>query len=378
MKMMRELCMDPRISRWAKTLVNYCFEVKPGEMVQIAATSAAEPLIAEVYREVLRAGGHPVSTIRLPQLTETLLREGNDDQLSWINPADRVMTEQVDCFLNISSETNTRQLAGVDPARQSLFGRAQRELFHLRQNRPNEARWCLTLYPTAAYAQDADMSLADFTEFVYEACFLNSDDPSARWKELGARQQFYVDWLADKQNVHIVGADTDLRLSIAGRIFRNSDGKRNFPSGEFFTGPVEDSAEGHIRYTVPSNINGRGVQDIRLRFEAGRVVEATAAQGQAFLDQMLEMDDGARYLGEFAFGNNFGIQRPTRNILFDEKIGGTVHLALGNSYPETGGKNVSALHWDMICDLRPEAGGGEVYVDDVLVLKDGKLVLQPD
>lgn len=372
--------MDPRIARWAKTLVNYCLEVQPGELVQINATPIAEPLVAEVFREVLRAGGHPLPMIRLPQLGEALLREGTDDQLTWINPASRLLTEQVHCFLNISSETNTRQLAAVDPARQALFSRAQRELFHLRQNRPagHEARWCLTLYPTEAYAQDADMSLAEFEEFVYDACFLNSDDPAARWKELGERQQFYVDWLRDKQHVHIIGPDTDLSLSIAGRTFRNSDGKRNFPSGEFFTGPVEDSAHGHIRYTVPSSVDGRAVQDIRLRFEEGCVVEATAAQGQVFLDQMLELDDGARYLGEFAIGNNFGIQRPTRNILFDEKIGGTVHLALGNSYPETGGKNVSALHWDMICDLRPAAGGGEVYVDDILVLKDGKLVLQPD
>jgi aminopeptidase len=369
--------MDPRIARWAKTLVEYCLEVKPGESVQINATPVAEPLVTAVYHEIVRAGGHPVPAIRIPGLTEALLREGNDDQLQWINPADRVLTEQVDCFLHISSETNTRQLAGVDPARQAIMQRAQRELFHLRQNRTKEARWCLTLYPTEAYAQDADMSLSDFTEFVYDACFLNSDDPAARWRELGERQQFYVDWLADKKNVHVIGPETDLRLSIAGRIFRNSDGKRNFPSGEFFTGPVENSAQGHIHYTVPSTVNGRGVQDIRLRFEEGRVVEATAAQGQVFLDKMLELDEGARYLGEFAFGNNFGIQRPTRNILFDEKIGGTVHLALGNSYPETGGKNVSALHWDMICDLRPEAGGGEVYVDDMLVLKDGKLVLQP-
>ncbi|HEU5349807.1 MAG TPA: aminopeptidase [Ktedonobacterales bacterium] len=372
--------MDPRISRWAKTLVGYCLEVKPGESVQINATPAATPLIAEVYREVLRAGGHPVPAIHLPELTELLLREGNDEQLQWLNPADRLLVEQVDCILTIHSQTNTRLLAGIDPARQALAQRAQRELYRLRQNRPEDhkVRWCSTLYPTEAYAQDADMSLADFTEFVYDACFLNSDDPAARWKELGGRQQFYVDWLRDKQNVHVIGPDTDLRLSIAGRTFRNSDGKRNFPSGEFFTGPVEDSAQGHIRYTVPSSVNGRAVQDIRLRFENGRVVEAIAAQGQVFLDRMLDIDEGARYLGEFAFGNNFGIQRPTRSILFDEKMGGTIHLALGNSYPETGGKNVSALHWDMICDLRPEAGGGEVYVDDILVLKDGKLVLQPE
>jgi aminopeptidase len=247
----------------------------------------------------------------------------------------------------------------------------------VRQQREAEGQlhWCGTLYPTQAHAQDAEMSLEEFTEFVYNACFLNEEDPGAAWAALGRRQQRYVDWLRGKHSVRVLGADTDLRLSIAGRTFINSDGKRNFPSGEFFTGPVEDSAQGTIRYTIPSIYGGRPVQDIRLRFDGGRVVEASAAQGDAFLQQMLEMDGGARSLGEFAFGNNFGITRGIRNILFDEKIGGTVHLALGNGYPETGSKNVSALHWDMICDLRPEAGGGEVWIDDELFMKDGRFLL---
>lgn len=372
--------MDPRISRWAKTLVNYCLDVRPGHMVLIHATPAAEPLVAEVYREVLRAGGNPIPQISLPSLSEIALREGNDDQLAWINPANRMLLEQANARLFIESETNTRHLANVDPARQASASRAARELGQIRSRRmaTNELHSCLTLYPTEAYAQDAEMSLAELTEFVYTACFLNSEDPAERWRELGRRQQFYVDWLRGKDRVHVVGPDTDLRLSIAGRTFNNSDGKRNFPSGEFFTGPVEDSVEGTIRFTIPTVVNGHTVQDVRLRFEHGRVVEATAAQGQGYLDAALEIDGGARYLGEFAFGNNFGIQRGIRNILFDEKIGGTIHMALGNSYPETGGKNVSALHWDMICDLRAAAGGGEVYVDDTLFLKDGKLMLQPE
>jgi aminopeptidase len=371
---------DPRIARWAKTLVGYCLEVQSGQMVLINATPAAESLAAEVYRGVLRAGGHPVPRISLPTLTRIALSEGNDDQLAWINPAERLLMEQAGATLAISSETNTRNLASADPNRQAVARRAARELMQIRSARSvaNEIRWCLTLFPTEAYAQDAGMSLAEFEEFVYEACFLNSEDPAERWREVGRQQQFYVDWLRGKQQVHVIGPDTDLRLSITDRIFRNSDGKRNFPSGEFFTSPLEDSAEGTIRFTIPSVVGGHQVQDIRLHFERGRVVEATAAQGQDYLDQSLDLDEGSRYVGEFAFGNNFGIQRGIQNILFDEKIGGTIHMALGNSYAECGGKNVSALHWDMICDLRAAAGGGEVYVDGTLVLKDGRLVLKPD
>ncbi len=372
--------MDPRISRWAETLVNYCLEVAPGQTVLITSQPAAEPLIAQVYRETLRAGGHPIVQIVLPDLDRIILEEASDEQLAWIDPAQRLLAEQVDCRLMIHAEINTRRMANARVERLAIRRRALGELAKIRSRRSaaGTEKWCGTLYPTEAFAQDAEMSLAEFEEFVYEACFLNSEDPASRWRELGLRQQYYVDWLRDKERVHIIGPDTDLRLSIAGREFRNSDGKRNFPSGEFFTGPVEDSAEGRIRFTVPSVVDGHLVQDIRLVFSQGQVTQATAVTGQTFLEAALAMDGGARFLGEFAFGNNFGITRGIRNILYDEKIGGTIHLALGNSYPETGGKNVSALHWDMICDLREAAGGGEVYVDDILFLKDGRLVLAPD
>jgi len=333
--------------------------------------------VKEVYREVLRAGGHPLTRIILPELTETLLKEASDEQLTHTSPVDEALAETVSAQLAIQSEPNVSTLAGVDPARQAILQRANAAIRQRVREREQEGtfKWCGTLYPTNAYAQNAGMSLSDFTEFVYEACFLNDEQPADRWRELGLRQQRLVDWLKGKQRVRVLGPDTDLSLSIEGRTFTNSDGKRNFPSGELFTGPVEDSIEGTIHYTIPSAIGGRVVQDIRLRFRQGKVVEATAAQGQEFLDQMLQMDDGARRLGEFAFGNNFGITRGICNTLFDEKIGGTVHLALGSSYPQTGGQNQSALHWDMVCDLRPEAGGGEVWVDDMLFLKDGKFMI---
>jgi aminopeptidase len=371
---------DPRIRRWAETLTNYCLSVKPGETVGIYATPLAEPLVEEVYRAVLRAGGNPLLRLALPELNEVLLKEASDEQLTYVSPVDEVLAETLDARLRIQSDANLRALANVAPARQSLLQRSGGAAARRYREREQQGKfkWCGTLYPTQAAAQNAEMSLADFTEFVFEACFLNDEQPAERWRDLGRSQQRYVDWLRGKERVRIVGRDTDLTLSIAGRAFINSDGKRNFPSGEFFTGPVEESVEGTIRYTVPSSISGRVVQDVTLRFRQGEVVEARAAQGQEFLEQMLSMDAGARRLGEFAFGNNFGITRGICNTLFDEKIGGTIHTALGDSYPETGGLNKSSLHWDLVCDLRSAAGGGEVWVDNTLFLKDGKLMLGAD
>ncbi|HVB20959.1 MAG TPA: aminopeptidase [Ktedonobacteraceae bacterium] len=365
---------DIRIERWAHTLVHYSLYLKEGETIVISSTPLAAPLIEAVYSEVLRVGAYPVVLLDLESLDEILLREGNEAQLTKTSPATLAALEQANARLHISASSNPRALNGVDPAsiaqrRSAGYALSQK----LRQRESAGAfRWSGTLYPTSGFAQDAGMSLSEFEAFVFDVCFLNDPDPIARWKELAAKQQRLVDWLVGRKRVHVKGNGTDLTLSIEDRIFINSDGKRNFPGGEFFTGPVENSANGVIRFDIPTSYGGRTVEGVRLVFKEGKVVEASAQQGQAFLDQMLALDEGARYLGEFAFGNNSRVDRSTKNVLFDEKMGGTIHMALGASYPETGGLNQSALHWDMVCDLRTT---GEVWIDDTLFLKDGTIVV---
>jgi aminopeptidase len=366
---------DIRIDRWAKTLVEYSLYLKPGDIVAIHATPVATPLIEAVYREVLRAGAYPIPVIKFDSQDEVFLREASEEQLT-SRPTflEEALAQNITARLFIQSEINTRALTSVDPARLALSRQSGRHISQIFRQREQagDFRWSLTLYPTIGYAQDTNMSLREFEEFVFDVCFLNDPDPVARWKELSVNQQRLVDWLKGKKKVHILGEGTDLTLSIEDRIFINSDGKRNFPSGEFFTSPVENSANGVIQYDIPSTYSGRAVEGIRLVFKEGKVVEASARVGQEILEQMLALDEGARYLGEFAFGTNTRVTRGTRNILFDEKMGGTVHLALGASYPETGGLNKSALHWDMICDLRTK---GEVWVDDTLFLKDGQILI---
>lgn len=362
---------DVRIERWAHALVHYCLSIKEGDNVVIRASSQAAPLVTAVYREILRVGANPVPLLEMAQLEEVLLQEGNTQQINRSYQLFEGVVSQMDALLTIRSSENPKALVGIDPAQSALLQRAYAKIRRQPGRNAKDTRWCLTLYPTSGYAQDAEMSLHDFEEFVFAVCFLNDADPVARWKQVSAEQQRLVDWLVGHKQVHILGPGTDLRLSIEKRIFINSDGKRNFPSGEFFTGPVEESANGVVQFDIPSSYAGRPIEGVRLVFRDGKVVEATARQGQAYLEHMLELDGGARYLGEFAFGNNPGVVKATRNILFDEKMGGTIHMALGNSYPETGGLNKSALHWDMVCDLRQQ---GEVWIDDELFLQQGKIL----
>jgi aminopeptidase len=270
---------------------------------------------------------------------------------------------------------NSRALTNVDPARQATVAKARHPLMNTYMQRAatGELRWVGTEFPTQMVAADAEMSLRDYERMFFAACLCDADDPVAAWKAAAAETHRLNDWMMqDRDEVHIQGPGTDLRLSVAGRTWIAGDGKHNMPCGEFFTGPVEDSANGHITFQLPTLHGGRSVSGIRFELRDGKVVDATAEQGEDYLVQMLDSDPGARFLGELGIGSNFGIDRGSRSILLDEKIGGTVHLAVGQSYAETGGTNDSAQHWDMICDLRE---GGSITVDGELLQQDGRFLV---
>jgi aminopeptidase len=365
---------DPRITKLAATLVQYSVDVQSGDFVLIRGSAAGEPLIREVYREVLQRGGNPFTQIDL-DLGDLFFKHASDAQLQWVSPIARMAAEQADAMISIRADANTRTLSGVDPKRQSLARAAQRDIMQTFMQRAaaGKLKWVGTLFPTNAYAQEADMSLTEYEDFVYGATFADQDDPVACWQEISAMQQKLVDWLKGKKQVVVKGPHADLTLSIEGRTFANSDGHHNMPSGEIFTGPVEESVNGWVEFTYPAITAGREVDGIRLVFKDGKVVEASAKKNEDFLHAMLDTDEGARYLGEFAIGTNDGIQRFTKSILFDEKIGGTIHMAVGNGYPETGSKNQSAIHWDMICGMQD---GGEIIVDGELFYRNGEFVVK--
>jgi aminopeptidase len=355
---------DELITRWANLLVDYCLRVSAGETIAIVSELEARPLIEACFRAIVVRGGHPLVRTELPGLAEFFAEHANPDQLAHQSPIELFEAQHIDARIRISAETDTRAMRGVDPARQAAIARARDPARRAALAR----RWVLTQFPTAAYAADAKMSLADYEQYVAAAMFLDRDDPVAAWQELGRRQAELVEFFSTVRTIRIESPGTDLTLSVSGRTWINSDGRRNMPSGEIFTGPVEESANGHLHCSFPVCRGGREVAGIALNFANGRVTSARADEGEDYLQSMLELDPGARRLGEIGIGLNSGIDRFTGSILYDEKIGGTVHLALGQSYPETGGVNESALHWDLIVDLRR---GGRIAADGRVVMEDG-------
>jgi aminopeptidase len=364
---------DPRVAKLAEIMVEYSLELKPGQQVWLRTSPVAQEFNLVFFEKAVRAGAHVLVDQSIPGAEETYFKYASDAQLDFVPPYRKLVAETFDASLRVWSDENTRALAGVDPSRIARGRKAGAKIFKTVMDRSAKGgyRWCVTVHPTAAMAQDANMSLADYADFVYGAGMLNHPDPVAFWRAEGRKQQTLISWLEGRKDVMLKGANIDLKFSIQGRTFEKSDGLYNFPDGEIFTSPVDNTATGWVRFRYPGIYDGQEVEDIELWFEAGRVVREKASRNQKLLTSLLNTDEGARRLGEWGIGTNYGITRFSRNMLFDEKIGGTVHFAMGQSFPECGGVNESGLHWDMLCDM----ADSEIQVDGEVFYRNGKFAV---
>ena len=384
---------DPSLDKLARVLVEYSTYVQPGEIVRISGSPTALPLLEAIYERVLLAGAHPMLRCTPDSVSDILFESANNEQLQYVNPILTHEVESIDVSIGLWAESNTKAMSRVDPKKQSMVSAARQPIMKIFMARAakekgdsDKLKWCGSLFPTLASAQDAEMSLRQYEQFVFAAGHLDKDDPVARWRSIEERQQKVVDYLTGKKQVRFQAPNgTDLTVDVGGMHWINCCGHENFPDGEVFTGPNLDAPSGGVngiaRYSFPAVHHGREVHDIELQFEKGQAVQAKASKNEDFLKEMLDQDAGARRLGEIAIGTNYQIQQYTKNTLFDEKIGGTFHAALGAGYPETGNRNESGLHWDMVCDLRPrEIGdqqrGGTISVDGEVISENGRFVFE--
>jgi aminopeptidase len=364
---------DQRAEALARILVQYSCDVKEGDVCLIQGETAAEPLLLAVYEEVLKRGAYPVVDLSMVGQAPAYFKYASDAQLEWIAPPALWAADEADVRFRLMADTNTRALSGVDPERQTRRQSAVRPLMQTMMSRSaaGQLRWSLTLFPTEAYAAEADMSLADYEDFFYRACLCDRPDPVEAWRRQSDETRRLAEWITGREEVHLEGPGTNLTLNVSGRKFVAADGRHNMPDGEFFTGPVEDSVNGEVTFSYPAVYGGREVAGVKLRFKDGKVVDASAERNEEFLLKMLDTDEGARRLGELGIGTNYGIDRFTKEILLDEKIGGTIHLALGSGFGKAGGRNVSNLHWDIVTDLGPD---GEIQADGETVWRGGRFL----
>ncbi|MCK5037847.1 MAG: aminopeptidase [Thermoplasmata archaeon] len=362
---------DKRAENLAKLLVNYSIDVKKGQEIIISSPPAGAPLALEVYKEVLNAGAHPMMMGQIDGATEIFFKNASDDQLKFVSPYRKYLYKNADGFVGISAAVNTRAMSGVDTKKMAIASGATAEISQMvaKRSATGEFKWVGLIYPTQAQAQEASMSLTEYEDFVYSACLADKRDPIAEWKKVKKEQAKMVKVLDKIEKLHFIGEDTDLKMSVKGRKWINCCGEKNMPDGEVFTGPVENSVEGKIRFTFPGIYMGKEVEDITLEFKKGKIVKASAEKGEDLLKSLIGVDDGAKRLGEVAIGTNHGIKKFTKSILFDEKLGGTIHMAIGMGFPETNSKNKSGIHWDIIKDMKK---GGEIYGDGELIYKNGK------
>ncbi len=359
--------------KMADLICEYSLNLKEGDVVEIRGEISSEPLVKACYEKLLKMKCYPVVRMSFTEQLYSFYKYADVKQLEFIPEMYMTAAKTVNGLINIDCETNTRQLTGVDSQKIAKNRKSMSVLKDIMFSREAEGdfSWIIAPYPTSAMAQDAEMSFDEYAEFVFGACKLYEDDPVGAWREVSSFQDRIVEFLADTKELRIKGEKTDLCLNVSGRKWINCNGSHNMPDGEVFTSPVEDSAEGEMFFDVPTSFMGVSAKNVHLTFENGKVTKATAEKGESFLNEMLETDDGASSVGEIAFGLNNSIKKATGNILFDEKIGESMHLAVGSSYPEAGGKNKSGLHWDLIKDMRSKS---EVYADGVKIYENGKFL----
>ena len=366
---------NPLIEKYADVLVNYSTSVKKDDLVIIYARGyESKPLVKEIYKLCLKNGAHPIVRTSMDELAEMFIKYANDEQLEYIDEMTKIEVERADVMIFIGAPNNIKNMANADTTKLAKRSKATHPILAKRLERSanNEMRWVIANYPTNALAQEASMSLEEYCEFLINSCYLDLENPTEKWIEIDNEQKRIAEILNKTSKLRIVGEKTDITFSTKDRTWVPCSGNLNFPDGEIFTSPVENSANGTIYFDFPQNYNGSTSKEVYLTLVDGMVVEASAEIGNDFLQSMLNMDQGSRFVGEIAIGTNDRIQNVTGNILFDEKIGGSIHMALGASYPEAGGKNQSGLHWDMIKNMK---NGGQIFADDKLIYENGKFII---
>ncbi len=361
--------------KYAKVLVEYSVDVQKGDLTVIRTDShLSQPLIKEIYKQVLLRGGHPVVRTGMDGLNETFIKNASDEQLEYIDPMSELEYDKAEKLISIGAPQNVKNMSRCDSKKLAKRSGVMRHLSEkmLKRSADGDLRWVIADFPTQALAQEAKMSLEEYSEFLFKSCRLYCDDPVKAWKEIGEKQEKIAQFLNTKSKIRITGEKTDITFNVSCRKWKSCAGECNFPDGEVYTSPVEDSAEGQIYFDFPQIYRGNEAQKVLLTLKSGKVIDAKAEKGEDFLNDMLNMDSGSRFVGEIAIGTNEMIQDVTGNILFDEKIGGSIHMAIGASYPETGGKNVSGLHWDLIKNMK---NGGKIYADNELIYENGKFLI---
>lgn len=359
----------------AKLIVRYSVDIQPSDLVMIQAPIIAENLVKEVYGEVLQAGGHILRMkLSFGSQEEMFYKNATDEQLQYVDDLEIEFWNKADVLIAIDSDYNTRALTNIVAEKKVLVREARKEInkIYLERAAKGELKWNLCPYPCNAHAQEANMGQIEYLDFVYKALNLHQPDPVQFWKKVKEDQQKIIQILDKGSEFRIVGQDTDLTLAISGRKWVNCCGDYNLPDGEVFTAPHEEGVNGRIRFTYPGIYEGQEIEDVRFTFKDGKVVDFNAAKGKKLLDKMLTIPN-ANTLGELAVGTNYGINKFTKNMLFDEKLGGTVHLALGSGYPESGSKNQSSIHWDLLKDMKSEES--LIYLDKEVIYKAGKWLI---